>query len=146
MGYVEVQTARRLEASVYDPAANDGAAKSLWQYTLEIPQHHEQRLRVVEYPRIQDARKRDPTDLPGYVMRRGEVFRFLRSQADMADPTRIAVDYTLDGQAGKIELRLGDDNRLRATIDRGSKTVQSFSEFSGTEVWDPRSQIGSDPK
>jgi hypothetical protein len=123
---------REIQAQVIDPVAppGGGVAPTLWRYQLQIIQPDARRRAVPLYPLAPGER--------GPVTRPGEVLRLLAGRPDPADPSRLLLDYTLDGEKGTLAFRLLDDDRLRLDVDRGVATIERFDTAEGRGGWDPR--------
>ncbi|CAA9430301.1 MAG: hypothetical protein AVDCRST_MAG64-3438 [uncultured Phycisphaerae bacterium] len=123
---------RHLHAYVMDPAHPTVPGKELWGYRLDVVQPPDRVVRVVVSPPPRDRGK----VLRNSIERPGETLRLMAGAADPADPSLLTIPYSLDDRRGQLEFRLMDDDRLRVTTDRGTKSVGRFDRTGGEEAWD----------
>jgi hypothetical protein len=128
---VEVWMERELRAMVLDSAVPSGGGflPQVWDGQIRIEQAESRRSRIP----LRDAdggQAQQPA-------RAGEVLRLLAGRPDPSDPSRLLIDYTLDGKPGTIAMTLQNDDRLRFDPDRGTTTIERFDARSGRVVWKP---------
>jgi hypothetical protein len=124
---VDLWTKRELRALVLKPnlSSPGGLVAVLWEGVLEIEQPVARRTQIPY----------DPSG--GTPPRAGEVFRLLAGRSDASDPSRLLIDYTLDGKPGTIAMTLQNDDRLRIDPDRGAATIEQFDTRGGRLTWTP---------
>lgn len=126
---------RSLHAFVLEsPAKSAGADNTVWSYVMHIV-HPADKQPVIEYPVPgggADTKGRKPV-----MQSVGDRLRMLAGRADPTDPSRLAIDYTLEGRPGSIDVWLADDDRLRVEPHAGRKSVEVFDGQHGVEHWEP---------
>ncbi|MDB5298011.1 MAG: hypothetical protein JWO31_3994 [Phycisphaerales bacterium] len=130
VSYVTAESERLLVTRALEPATADRGARRLFQHELKVAQPSDRRVRVAA-----EGRRSKPGQDP--ILNPGDGLRLMAGAPDPADPARLTVPYELDGEAGTLSIRLGDDDRVRVDPDRGTTSVAQFNETSAWETWLP---------
>jgi hypothetical protein len=122
--HYEAETIRKFSADVMDPQNPRPSARETRMVMLDPPGGRAQLLAAF-------ASGNDPH--PVVDLQPGQRWRIFAGQADAVDPTHFTIGYEIEGQAGVIDGRLNDGDRLMLTPRVGRMAAWT----SGSEYeWD----------